>query len=171
MSVRNWWKIKLQSWISVVRNYLVRKYPMKGHMWSTWLEAKKSCQLVILRVLHEKCHLARYPQNSLFSKKKKCFTKFFTHTIIPSLPMKCKECFLEIKPLQKHLKVRDCYTHNYLHIFSRLPLHLYMLERFLAQTLTTPNLSVESSFGTFGKHWKEPFSGRCNRAKKRDPKN
>ena len=28
-----------------------------------------------------------------------------------------------------------------------------MLERFLAQTLTTPNLSVESSFGTFGKHW------------------
>ena len=34
-----------------------------------------------------------------------------------------------------------------------LPLHLYILERFLTQTLTTPDLSVESSFGAFGK-WK-----------------
>ena len=49
-----------------------------------------------------------------------------------------------------------------------LPLHLYILERFLTQTLTTPNLSVESSFDAFGKHGKEPFSGGCNRAKLRD---
>ena len=51
-----------------------------------------------------------------------------------------------------------------------LPLHLYILERFLAQILTSPNLSVESSFGAFGKHWKEPFSGRCNQVELRDSK-
>ena len=48
-----------------------------------------------------------------------------------------------------------------------LPLHLYILERFLAQTLTAPNLSVEWSFGTAGKHLKEPFSGGCNRVELR----
>ena len=50
-----------------------------------------------------------------------------------------------------------------------LPLYLYILERFLTQTLTTPNLSVESSFGAFRKHWNEPFSGRCNWAKLQNP--
>ena len=48
-----------------------------------------------------------------------------------------------------------------------LPLHLYILERFLAQTLTTPNLSVEWNFGAAGKHLKEPFSGGCNRVELR----
>ena len=50
-----------------------------------------------------------------------------------------------------------------------LPLHLYIIERFLAQTLTTPNLSVESSFGAFRKHWKEPLNGGCNWAELWDP--
>ena len=50
-----------------------------------------------------------------------------------------------------------------------LPLHLYILERFLAQTLTTSNLSVKWSFGVVRKHWKEPFSGGCNWVGLRDP--
>ena len=37
-----------------------------------------------------------------------------------------------------------------------------MLERFLTQTLTSLNLSVERSFGAYGKHWKKPLSGECN---------
>ena len=45
------------------------------------LEAEESCQLVILQVLREKGHLARYSQNSLFGKNEKCFSIFFTHTI------------------------------------------------------------------------------------------
>ena len=70
------------------------------------------------------------------------------------------------KSQQKHLRVRDCYTHNHLHIslcFSQfLPLHLYIFERLLAQTLTTPILSVKLDFGAIGKHWNEPFIGGCN---------
>jgi len=45
-----------------------------------------------------------------------------------------------------------------------LPLHLYIIERILAQALTTPNLSVKWGFCVVGKYWKEPFSGRCNQA-------
>ena len=52
-----------------------------------------------------------------------------------------------------------------------LPLPLYILERFLAQTFTTPNLSIKWSFGAVGKYWKEPFSGGCNQAELRNPKN
>ena len=37
---------------------------------------------------------------------------------IPLLRTKCKVCFLERKPSQIHLRVRDCYTYNHLHIFS-----------------------------------------------------
>ena len=48
------------------------------------------------------------------------------------------------------------------------PLHLHILERFLAQTLTPPILSVERSFGAFGKYWKKPLYGRCNWAELKD---
>ena len=82
---------------------------------------------------------------------------------------------LSEKTLAKHLKVRHCLP-TILYIISLkfpllLPLHLYILERFLAQTLTLPILSVERSFGAFGKHWKKPLSGGCNRAELRDPDN
>ena len=38
-----------------------------------------------------------------------------------------------------------------------LPLHIQILERLIAQTLTTPILSVKWGFGAAGKHWKKPF--------------
>ena len=38
-------------------------------------------------------------------------------------------------------------------------------------TLTSPILSVERSFGTYGKHWKMQLSGGCNRAELWDPDN
>ena len=47
--------------------------------------------------------------------------------------------------------------------FSQLlPLHLYILERLLVQTLPILILSVKWDFGVAGKHWKEPFIGGCN---------
>ena len=46
-----------------------------------------------------------------------CFTKSLLTLYIPSLPTYCKECFSKKKPQHTHLKVRDCYTHNHLHIF------------------------------------------------------
>ena len=51
-----------------------------------------------------------------------------------------------------------------------LPLHIQILERLIAQTLTTPNLSVKWDFCAVGKHWKEPIIGRCNRTKLQDPR-
>ena len=57
------------------------------------------------------------------------------------------------------------FPHGFPHL---LPFHLYILERLIAQTLTTPILSVKWEFGAVGKHGKEPFIGRCNQAKLRD---
>ena len=34
---------------------------------------------------------------------------------IPTLPSYCEECFLERKPKQTQLRVRNCYTYNHLH--------------------------------------------------------
>ena len=38
-----------------------------------------------------------------------------------------------------------------------LPLHIKILERLIAQTLTTPILNVQWGFGVARKHWKKPF--------------
>ena len=43
-----------------------------------------------------------------------------------------------------------------------LPLHLHILERLIAQTLTTLIQSVKWEFGAVGKYWKESFIGGCN---------
>ena len=37
------------------------------------------------------------------------------------------------------------------------PLHIQILERLIAQTLTTSILGVKWGFGSAGKHWKNPF--------------
>ena len=101
------------------------------------------------------------------------FSYPYKHYINPHYPQNCKknkeslqETF-ERGTLAKHLRVRNCLP-TILYIISLkfpllLPLHLHILERFLAQTLTLSILSVERSFGAYGKHWKKPLSGRCNR--------
>ena len=38
-----------------------------------------------------------------------------------------------------------------------LPLHIKIIERLIAQILTTPIMSVKWGFGAVGKHWKKPF--------------
>ena len=45
-----------------------------------------------------------------------------------------------------------------------LPLHIQIIERLIAQTLTTPNLSVKWGFDAARKHWKESIIGECNQA-------
>ena len=74
--------------------------------------------------------------------------------------------FWREKTLVTHLSVRDCiptiiYTIS-LKFSSTLSLHLHILERFLAQILTSSNLSVERSFGAYGEYWKKPLIGGCN---------
>ena len=80
-------------------------------------------------------------------------------------PQNCKETFRK-KTLTKHLRVIDCkptiiYTIS-LSFSLLLALQLQILERFLAQTLTLPNLSVKRSFSACGKHWNKPLISGCN---------
>ena len=91
----------------------------KGHLWSTWLEAEESFQPVILWVLREKgVHPTRYSRNFLFDKKISSLPNSLPILYIPLFPTNYKECFSERKPLQIHLRIRGCYTHNHLHISS-----------------------------------------------------
>ena len=114
-----------------------------------------------------------WPQNSLPDVFKCAFSHTFTNTIqtlitheIVRRTRSFSKKNLREKILAKHLRVRDClptiiYTIS-LKFPLLLPLHFHFLERFLTQTLTSPILSVERSFGAYGKHWKKPLSGGCN---------
>ena len=125
-----------------------RKWPTKLSTWLFWL-----CLFTFLYQHYKNPH---YPRNvrrarSLYKK------------------------LLREKTLAKHLRVRDCLP-TILYIISLefpllLSLHLHILERFLAQTLISSILSVERSFGAYGKYWKKPLSGGCNWAELRDPDN
>ena len=111
--------------------------------------------------------ISRGTRETLYLAKRKSVLPNSSPTLyIPSLPTKYKECFYNENP-SKNTWELEIVIPAIIYTFSLdfpllLPLHLYIIERFLAQTLTTPNLSVESSFGAFRKHWKEPLSGRCN---------
>ena len=87
---------------------------------------------------------------------------------IPPLPTDVEECF-ERKPYPQHLRVRDCYTYISLYNPLWFFLNSYIsisisFKRLIAQTLTTPILSVKWGFGATGKHWKKPSFGGCNQA-------
>ena len=93
------------------------------------------------------------------------FSFFYPHYINPHYPWNCKEDFRE-KNLKIHLRVKDC-TSTILYTFPLVFLDSYLsnsifFKSFLAQTHTTPNLSVVSYFGAYGKHWMKPFFGGCN---------
>ena len=109
---------------------------------------------------------------SVWQKVKFFFTKYLPTLYIPSLPTNCNECFQRenlIKYTWKLEIVIPTIIYTFPYSFPQLlPLHLYILERLLAQTLTTPILSAKWDFGAAGRHWNEPFIGGYNRAELRD---
>ena len=138
-------------------------------MWSTWLEAEESCHAIKFA---RKAISQGTRETLCLAKRKSVLPNYLPILYIPSLPMKHKECFQRENP-SKNTWELEIFIPTIIYTFSlgfplHLPLHLYILERFLTQTLTLPNLSVEwleSCFGAFGKHWKESLSGGCNWAK------
>ena len=103
---------------------------------------------------------SRVTRETLFLDDFECaFSHTFTIQTLITYEIVTKSFFkklLKEKTLAKYLRVKDCipiiiYTIS-LKFPLLLPLHLHILERFLAQTLTLPNLSVERSFGAYGKH-------------------
>ena len=76
---------------------------------------------------------------SVWQKVMFCFTMS-----LPTLPINCKECFFREKTLKYTLKSIPTIIYTFPCSFSQLlPLHLYFLERLIAQTLITPILSVK----------------------------
>ena len=129
------------------------KRPHVKHMTRSW-RVMPDCQV------HE-CFVRRDISQS--NRETFCLEKsyvvlpnFLPTLYIPSLPTNCKECFSKRKHWQIHLRVRDCYTHNHIHIslwFSSTPMSSSLdLKRLLAQTLITPILSVKWDFGVIEKY-------------------
>ena len=92
------------------------------------------------------------------------FSFLYPHYKSPHYPWNCKKNLRE-KTLEIHLRVRDCtptilYKILLIFLYSSLSNSIH-IERFLAQTHTTLNLSVVSCFGSFGKYWMKPFFGAC----------
>ena len=132
--------------------------------------------------------VSQYLSNQLFIKiefnvfffffkscKKLCFALLclYPHYICPHNPQILRSVFQRenSRKYTWELKIvipTNIYTFPY-DFPQLLPLHLYIVERLLAQTLITPILSVKWDFGVIGKHWKKPFIGRCNRTELQDP--
>ena len=86
----------------------------------------------------------------------------FTYTIYTIITHKLRWVPFKEKTLDKNpweLKiVIPTILYTILYSFPQLlPLHIQILERLIAQTLTTPILSVKWGFGVTGKHWNKPF--------------
>ena len=66
--------------------------------------------------------------------------------------------YTRLNKLQSNLTRNKSQHNTYLFVECPhlLPLHFHIIERLIAQTLTTPFQSVKWSFGTAGKHWKKP---------------
>ena len=116
--MRDWWKIKFQKmnqWnLQLAREKQPTKRPCVKHMTRSWR--------VMLGCEFRECFTKR--ANPRSTHKTICMAKSYVALSnalptlhIPSLPTNCKECFSQKKPKQIHLRVRDCYTHNHLHIF------------------------------------------------------
>ena len=80
---------------------------------------------------------------------------------IPTLPIYVKECFQRENPSNNPWELEIVLSIILYTIHcgfpQLLPLYFQILERLIAQTLTTPILSVKWGFGATGKHWKKPF--------------
>ena len=147
-----------------------RKRPRVKLMTRSW-RAMPTCHF--MSTLQERPSREVLAKHSVSQKVKLLYQILFPHYIYPYYPQIVRSTFQRDNP-SKYTWELEIVIPTIIYTFPLsfpllLPLHLYILERFLAQTLTTPNLSVEWSFGAVGKHWKEPFSGRCNQDEFQDP--
>ena len=85
---------------------------------------------------------------------------FCTHTIYTHITHNFCGVLLIENPNPKPWELEIAIP-TYLYTFAcgfpqLLPLHFHIIERLIAQTLTTPCQSVKWEFGAVGKHWKKP---------------
>ena len=178
MSVRDWWRIKLQKVnqcnLRLAHKYLARSNPWKGHLWSTWLEAEKSCQAIKFVSVSWEGPSCKVPvKHSVWQKVMLFYQILYPHYKYPHYPQIVRSAFQRENP-NKYTRELEIVIPTIIYTFpcgfpQLLPLQHWILKRLLAQKLTTPILSDKWDFGVIGKYWKEPLSGRCNQAELRDP--
>ena len=127
----------------------LRKEPRAEHMTRRWkvMPSWMFCGVLQVRPTCEGLAKLFVWQKVMFY-----FTMFLPTLYIPSLPTNYKECFLERKSWKIHLRDRDCYTYNHLHIslwFSSIP--------------TSPSLDLweVASLNTYHTHSKCKVRFRC----------
>ena len=153
--------------VQFVTNSQETREKSKGHVWSIWLKVKESCQAVKLgSTLQEGPSREVLVKHSVWQKDKVIYQILYSHYKYSPYPWIVSSAFQRENP-SKYIWELEIVIPTIIYTFPLgfpllLLVHLYILKRLLAQTLTTPNLSIEWNFGAIGKYWKEPFSGGCN---------
>ena len=142
-------------------------------MWSTWLEAKESHQAVKFASVSQggPSHEV-LTKHSVWQKVKLFYQILYPHYKYSHYPQIIMSAFQRKNP-SKYTWGLEIFIPTIIYTFpygcpQLLPLYLYILERFITQTLTTPYLSDKWGFGAAAKYWNEPFSCGCNWAKLQD---
>ena len=110
----------------------------------------------------------KYPRNILF-----CYFGIstppclHTHYLYPHYPHILRSVFQKKKnprnyPWELEIVIPTILYAIFCGFPLLLPLHIHILERLIAQTLTTLNQSVKWGFSAAGKHWKKSSVGGCN---------
>ena len=160
------------SWLTYEK--LARSNPRKGHVWSTWLEAEESRWAVKFVSFSRWGPSREVPVKYSVWQKDKVFYQILYPHYKYSHYLQILRSVFQRENLNKYNWELESIIPTIIYTFpcgfpQLLPLNLYILERLIVQTLTTPYLSVKWGFDAVGKYWKEPFSGRCNWAELRDP--
>ena len=114
------------------------------------------------RISHREGLPARYRQNILFCQFIISYTpSLYPHYIYPHYPHIEMSTFQREKlshyPWKWEIVIPTILYTIHCGFLQLLPLHIQILERLIAQTLTTPILSGKWDFGAARKHWKKPF--------------
>ena len=169
MSVRNRWRIKFQKMnqcnLRLAREKQPAKRPHVKHTTGSW-RVMLSCQ--VCECLARKAIPRSTRETFCLAKVKLLYQILYLHYKYPHYLWIVKGAF-QRENSSKYTWELKIVIPTIIYTFScgfpqLLFLHLYILERLLAQTLTTLILSVKSDFGVVRKFWKEPFSGGCNQA-------
>ena len=156
------WRLKTH-WRSKVFSRVACDKPSREvkHVLSTWLEYEESWQMVIAGF--SKCFAGKaFPRDT---RETFCFANLLylihqvsTHTIYTYIIHILRGVLFREKTLWEWEIVISTILYTIHCVFPQLlPLHFQILERLVAQTLTTPILSVKWGFGAAGKYWKKSF--------------
>ena len=138
------------------------------HVLSTWLECEESWQIVTAG-FHECFAGKAFPRNILFCHFVISDTLgLYPHYIYPHYPHIESSAFQRENPShypwEWEIVISTILYTIHCGFPQLLPLHIQILERLIAQTLTTPILSIKWNFGATGSIGRSHLFGGCNRA-------